>query len=112
VITLAGYHLRCRVAGTATGRLEHLALLVHVGQAEVDNLYVVLIVQQQVLRFQIAVADPNFVDVLHAGDYLLSEATGLFLGETFAFDDVVEKFTAACVLHDEEQLARGFNDLK
>lgn len=112
MIPLTSDHLGRRVAGTTARRLQHLALLVHVRQAKIDNLDIVLVIQKEVLRFQITVTDADLVDVFDAGDYLLSEATGLLLGKAFALDDVVEQLAAAGVLHDQEQLPGGLDDLK
>lgn len=77
MVPLPGDHLRRRVAWTATGCLEHFTFLVHVGQTEVDDLDVVLVVKQQVFGLEVAVADAYLVDVLYAGDDLLREPTGL-----------------------------------
>lgn len=79
VVTLAGNHLRRCVAWGAAGRFQRLAVAVHVGEAEVDYLDVVLVVEQEVLRLQVPVTDFDFMDVLDAADDLLNELAGLFL---------------------------------
>lgn len=56
-------------------------------------------------------ADLDLVDVLDAGDNLLHEATRLLFLQALPFDDVVEQFTSAGILHDQEQLARRLDNL-
>jgi hypothetical protein len=46
VVTLTGNHFwRCIAWGSA-GRLQRLAITIHVGKPKVDNLYIVLVVEQ------------------------------------------------------------------
>ena len=112
MVSLAGNHLGSSVAWRAARSLQCLTLAVHVRETEVHDLYVVLVVEQQVLRFQVAMADLDLVDVLDTGDYLLHEATRLLFLQALPLDNVVEQFTSAGVLHDQEQLARRLDNLQ
>ena len=56
-------------------------------------------------------ADSDFVNILDAGDDLLEETACFVFLQALALDDVVEELTAVCVLHDEEELSRRFNNL-
>jgi hypothetical protein len=80
-VLLPRYHLRCRVARRAAGRLEQLVAFVEVAQAEVDDLDVLVLVQQQVLGLEVSVDDAELVDVLDAGDDLLEELAGFLFFE-------------------------------
>jgi len=66
VVLLASNHLRCSVAGTTTGCLESFVLLINVGQPEIDDFYVVVIIKKQVFRFQVSMADFDFVNIVDA----------------------------------------------
>lgn len=92
VVGLAGDHLGRGLAGTAAGRLEHLALLLGVRQPEVHDLDVVGVVQQQVLRLQVAVHDPQFVDLLHPVDDLLEEFARFLFLQPLVLHDLVKQF--------------------
>ncbi len=59
-----GTYLRSRVAGRATGGFQSLAILVGVAESEVDDLDRVVVVEQQILGFQVAMHDVQLVDVL------------------------------------------------
>ena len=59
-------HLGRSVARGPAGRFEPFARLVLVGQSEVHDLDVALVVEKQVLRLQVPVHDPVLVDVLHS----------------------------------------------
>ena len=70
-----------------------------------------MFVEEQVLGFEVAMHDAIFVDVLHAGEYLLHEGDRFEFIESFLFDDVVEQFSSGCILHDEVDVGFGFDDL-
>ena len=79
--------------------------MVHVGEAEIHNLNVVLVIKQQVLRLEVSMADLDLVDIFDARDDLLDEPTALLLLEALSLDDVVKQLSAGSILHDEEQLS-------
>ena len=68
MIALACNHFGSCVARRTTGRLERGATLVHVGETEVDDLKSQVVVEQQVLRLQITMANSRLVDILDARD--------------------------------------------
>ena len=110
MITLSGDHLRSCVAWTSTGSLQHLVIFISVGKPEVNDLNIILVIEQEVLGLKISVANSYLVDILDSAYNLLEESAGLLLLESLPLDDVVEQLTSVGVLHDEEQLARSFND--
>ena len=61
VIRLATQHLRRRIGRTPTRRRQHRPRSVQVTQAEVDELEVVPVVEQDVLGFDVAVDHPELV---------------------------------------------------
>lgn len=105
-------HFWCCVAGRAASCLQHLARLVGVAEAEVDQTNVFLVVEQQVFWFEVAVHDAEFMEVLHAADDLLKKLAGLRLLQLLLFHDVVKELAARDELHDEEELFGCLDDLK
>jgi len=69
-----------------------------------------LLVKEQVFGLKISVANTNLVNIVDTGNYLLHKAASLVFLQAFALDNVVEEFSTACVLHDEEQLARSLDN--
>ena len=111
LVPLPRDHLRCGIAGRPAGSLEPLPRLILVGEAEVHDLDILVLVEEQVLRLEVAVHDAVFMDVLHAREDLLHEGDGLGFGQALALDDVVEELAALCVLHDEVDVGLGLDDL-
>ena len=105
-------HLRCCVAGRATGRFQHLTLLVGVAEAEIDQSNILLMVEEQVLRLEVPVNDAQLVEVLDAADDLLEEFAGFGLLELLLLHDVVEELAPAHELHYQKQLLRRLNDFE
>ena len=105
-------HLRGSVARRSACCLQSLIFVIHVRETEVYNLDIVLVVEQEVLRLEISVANFDLVNILDARYYLLEEPARFVLLKPLPLDDVVEEFTSTRVLHDEEQLARSLNDLQ
>lgn len=66
MVLLSSNHLRRSVARTTTGCLESFVLLIDVRQSEVDDFDVIVIIKKQVLRFQVSMADFDFVNVIDA----------------------------------------------
>ena len=56
-------------------------------------------------------ADPILVQILDAGEDLVEKATSFAVLQATLLHNVVKKFAAAGVLHDEEKLLRGLYDL-
>ena len=70
-----------------------------------------MVVEQQILRFQIPMHNIQRVNILNSGHDLLKELAGFLLGYTRLLDDVVEEFATAGKFHDQVELARSLNDL-
>ena len=104
MVLFAGDHFRSGVAWTTARRLQEATVAIGVGEAEVNDLYIFAFIQEQVLRFQISVADATPMDILDTTDHLLEELASLGLLKLLALDDVIEEFASAGVLHDKEQL--------
>lgn len=69
-------------------------------QAEIDDFQVLLLVQEHVLRLEVAVRVAALVQVRHGRYDLSEEHPGLHFAETALLDDVVEQLAARTVLHD------------
>lgn len=64
-IALSLNHFWRRIAWAATSCLESFSCFVQISQPKVHEFYVVVVVQQDVFRFQITVDYPNFMDVFN-----------------------------------------------
>ena len=53
----------------------------------------------------------KFMKIFNTSNDLLEERTCLWFFELFLFDDVLKQFPLADVLHHQEQLLGGFDDL-
>ena len=56
-------------------------------------------------------ADFNLVEVLYAREELLVEFAGFFVLQSFLLDDELEELATTGILHDQEELPVGFDDL-
>ena len=110
-VALASYHLRsCIARGSACG-FEGLSGLVGVGEAEINDLDVFLMIEKQILGLEISMNNTQLMKVLDASDYLMEEAASLRLLDSLALNDVVKELSSACVLHDQIELLRSLDDL-
>jgi len=66
MVLLTGDHLRSSIARTSTSGLKGLSLLVHVRKTKINNLDVVLVIEEQVLGFQISVADFDPMNIFNS----------------------------------------------
>ena len=87
-------------------------MLVGVTEAEVNQSDILFIVKEQVLWFQISMHNSKLMQVLYTADDLLEELACFLLIKLRLLDYVVEELSTADILHDEEQLLGGLNDLK
>jgi len=110
-IAVACDHLRRCVARGAACRFQQLTIPEDVAEPEVDNLYILVLIEQEVLRLQIPVHDVHGMDLLQARYDLMEEAACLWLGHTSLRYDVVEQLAAARILHDKVKLAPCLDDL-
>mmetsp|Transcript_88878 Transcript_88878/g.251984 ORF Transcript_88878/g.251984 Transcript_88878/m.251984 type:complete len:349 (-) Transcript_88878:26-1072(-) len=107
VVVPAAEHLRSDVVGRAGLRCKLDVWRDHAGEAEVDDLQDVRIdtlllrLEEEVLRLQVAVADPVLVHVVDGTNHLLHDDRDLGLLEVALRDDVIEELAAAAKLHDQ-----------
>lgn len=71
VVDLSTQHLRRSITGTATCSLERLSFGVNIAESEVNNFDIELIIQQYVLRLQVAMHHPHLLQVLNSAQDLL-----------------------------------------
>lgn len=88
LLGLARHHFGGRLTRTPAGGLQELVRLVRVAQPEVDYFDVVLLVEQEILGFEVAVHDADAVDLLDALEDLLQEFAGFFFIETGILDNL------------------------
>ena len=79
IVPLSSNHFWSSIARTPTCCLQSLSILIGVGEAEVDYFDVIFVVQQQILWFEIAMADFNLVYVFDPRDYLLEKLAAFLL---------------------------------
>lgn len=84
--------------------------VVHIAQTEINNLESFVVVKKQILRFQVSVANPTFVNVFDTGNKLLVHSDSCFLMQPLMRDNVVEQLSVLAVLHDKEQFALSLDD--
>ena len=77
MVSFTRNHFWSGIARTTACGFEHFAILVHVREAEVDDLNIVLVIEQQVLWFQVSVADANLVNILDTRNNLLCKSACL-----------------------------------
>ena len=90
------------IARRAAGRHEFLIWLESIAQAKIDNFEVLLLVQQQILRFDISMGDAKLTQILNTRDKLLEKSTSFILLEVVLRCDVIEQLAVAAMLHDQE----------
>ncbi len=88
------------VGGRAALRDAQLAFGV-VGEAEVDELDVEVLVEEQVLYFEVAVQDADAVQVVDGRDDLADELAGADLGQVLARAYVVHEIAAFAQLRHQ-----------
>ena len=86
-------------------------MLVCIGEAEVDQLESAVEINQQILGFEVAVDNPQLVQILHSCDELPKELTGLMLLQPFLFYYQFEELPLRDVLHHQEELLGSLDDL-
>ena len=111
IVPLSSNHFWSCIARTSTCCLQSLSFLIGVGEAEVDNFDVIFVIQEQILGFEISMADFNLVYVFNPRDYLLEKLAAFLLLKAFPLHNIVEELTAPSIFHDQEQLLRSFYNL-
>lgn len=87
--------------GTTTARLQHTLARLPGGHAEIGDLDVLVLVEQEVLRFKISMADVEAMAVVDGVDDLLEVMERFRDGQTSSLYEVVEKLAPRDVLHDQ-----------
>lgn len=77
-------------------------MLVGIAEPKINQLQIVLVVEQQILRLEISVNDAQLVQVLDRALDLLEELARFLLGQLLLLDDVVEELAPRDILHDQE----------
>lgn len=111
LISLASDHLWSRIAWRSASCFQSFTLVVDIWQTKIHNLDVVLIIKQQILWLQISVTNPDLMYILNTRYDLLRKPTCLIFLQALSLHNIVKEFTTRGVLHDQEELARGFNNL-
>mmetsp|Transcript_75380 Transcript_75380/g.180032 ORF Transcript_75380/g.180032 Transcript_75380/m.180032 type:complete len:283 (+) Transcript_75380:808-1656(+) len=106
LVVVTGQDLGSHVVGRAGFGGQRLARGELAAQAEVNDLQEVLLDgilghEQEVLRFQVAVAHVVLVHVVDGADDLLHEDGCLHLREVAGLDDAIEELAAGAKLHDQ-----------
>lgn len=99
------------VARAAARCLQRVSRLVQVAESEVHDLQRPIVVDQQVLRLEVPVADAELVDVVDARDELLEVLAGLLFLQPLVLHDLVEELAAFHELHHQVQVLLGLDDL-
>ena len=111
MITVASDHLWRSVARATTRRLQSSSLLIHVGEAKVDDLQLAIIVAEQVFWLEISMADAKLVNIVHTSDKLLEMLTCCNFLKFLIFDNQLKQFTSRSELHHEIQVLIRLNNL-
>ena len=82
-----------------------MRILIHVRKSKINYFNVVLpLLQQQVLRLEVTVADAQLVQVLHAFEDLVEELGCIDVVHSIVSDNVIEKLASIGVLHYQVKL--------
>ena len=71
-----------------------------------------MVIQQEVLRFQVTMRDLVLMGVLNTRDYLLEDFPCIVFWEFFSASNKIKELTTGCVLKDHEYFGLGVNKLK
>mmetsp|Transcript_33795 Transcript_33795/g.84808 ORF Transcript_33795/g.84808 Transcript_33795/m.84808 type:complete len:301 (+) Transcript_33795:122-1024(+) len=101
--------LGSHIAGRSAGGLQLHHIVKDLGQTEIGQLQVqlVLLFEEDVLRFDVTVHDVDVVQVVHGLADLTHRLLRVGLCEGATCYDVVEEFTTACILHHQIELVGG-----
>ncbi len=64
MVAFSGDHLRGCTTRASAGRLEQLTVFVGVGETEIDDLDLLLVIEQEVLRLKVSVDNVQLVQVI------------------------------------------------
>lgn len=108
---LSLYHLWSGIARRPAGSPQPFLRFVGVGQSEVYNPDGLIVVDEAVLQFEIAVHYPQFMNILDSTDDLFEYLACLFLLHPLLADNVVEELSPLHVLHHQEEMLGRLDDL-
>lgn len=80
------------------------------GHAKIGDLDVFVAVQQQILGFEVAVANVEAMAVVDGVDDLLEIVQSFRYGQAAAFDEIVKQLAAGNILHDEVPVRGSVSD--
>ena len=103
-------YLGSSIARTSTCSFKCLPRLIHVTEPEIDHLQLAVKVNQEVLWLQIAMADTQFVDVVHTSYQLLEVLGSSLLFQLLILDNHVKELASAGELHDQVQVFLCLDD--
>ncbi|KAL0914942.1 hypothetical protein M5K25_015334 [Dendrobium thyrsiflorum] len=113
-VALPGENLRGNVSRSTAKRVKQAVganLFGHGGEAEIRDLKITGIIEEEVLRLEITVEDAARVAEGDGEDKLVEEFSGLVFGEATT-GDVGEEFASLGVLHDEVDIGAGGEDFE
>ena len=111
-VLFASNHLRCRITWATTRGLKALIRLIHVREAEIDNLDIIRsLLKQKILRLEITMTYAIFVQMFHTFHNLTKEFGRIYIIDTAILHDVVEKLAGVSMLHDEVQFTFRLDNL-
>ena len=86
-------------------------MAVGVAEAEIYDLDVFVVIEEEVFRLEVSMDDVQLVDILDASVDLLEKLACLVFLQTSVRNNVVKELTAARVLHDQVELLGCLDDL-
>lgn len=104
-------HFRSGIARRPASSPQPLLRLVSIGQSKIDNPDGLIVIDEAVLQFEIAVHNPQFMNIFDATDDLLEDLAGLLLLHPLLADDVIEELSPLHVLHHQEEMLGRLDDL-
>mmetsp|Transcript_8889 Transcript_8889/g.22400 ORF Transcript_8889/g.22400 Transcript_8889/m.22400 type:complete len:241 (-) Transcript_8889:309-1031(-) len=110
LIVLSSKHLRCNIIWSTCLCRQHLISLELAREAKVNDLKQVffnrfLCHEEEIFRFQVAVAHVVLMHVIDGADDLLHKHGGLHLSEMACLNDPVEQLASNSELHDQVDVA-------
>lgn len=120
IISLLNQHFRRSIARTTTGSKQFLCLLIEITQSEVNELDIILVIKQDIFRFNITVCDSNRMQILYSIDKLLENGRSSWLRKPtpkfiipllFILGYHIEELPVFCILHHNVNIVVRFKCL-
>lgn len=120
IISLLNQHFRRSIARTTTWSKQFLCLLIEVTQSEVNKFDIILVIKQDIFRFDIAVCDSNWMQILYSIYKLLENSRSSRLRKpTPKFIIIlllvlgyhIEELSIFCILHHNVDIVVRFKCL-